>query len=194
MQYLFSLVSLGKFHHIRYTFPVRGHSFLPNDRDFGRTEVSKRKNERVYTASQWMDIIQAACKRKPFRVIPADQSMFLNFGQHFAQLFKKTVKSSGKSLNIQKARTINYSADHIFEVWVKYTVSEEEQWSKFLLLKACASASLPPPSSTKYIPIKPNKVDDIKKIVEKYVPAEHESFYHSLLTGAVSSETDESDY
>ena len=190
MQYLLSLVSLGKFHHIRHTFPVRGHSFLPNDRDFGRTEVSKQKNVSI------QHLIQAAGKRKPFRVIPADQSMFLNFGQHFAQLFKKTVKSSGKCLNIQKARIIDYSADHIWEVWVKYTVSKEEEWSKFSVPKAHASASLPSPSSTKYnsdIVIKPNKVDDIKKIIEKYVPVEHKSFYDNLLTGAVSSETDESD-
>ena len=50
----FSLVAEGNFKYIRHTFPVRGHSYLPNDRDFGRTEVSKRKNERVYTPEQWM--------------------------------------------------------------------------------------------------------------------------------------------
>ena len=35
MHFLFSLVAQHKFSHIRHTFPVTGHSFLPNDRDFG---------------------------------------------------------------------------------------------------------------------------------------------------------------
>ena len=104
MSFLFSLVSQGKFRHIRYTFPVTGHSFLPNDRDFGRTELAKRKNERVYTPTQWMEIIKGARKRKPFDVVPATQSLFLSFAIHFSPLFKKAIKSSKKaSLNIQKA-------------------------------------------------------------------------------------------
>ena len=64
MHYLFSLVATGKFRHIRHSFPVTGHSYLPNDRDFGRTELNKRKNERVYSPDQWMAIIQGARRRK----------------------------------------------------------------------------------------------------------------------------------
>ena len=41
MHYLFTLVSTGRFSKITHIFPVRGHSFLPNDRDFGRTEMKK---------------------------------------------------------------------------------------------------------------------------------------------------------
>ena len=52
MRFLFCLVAQGRFQQIRHTFPVTGHSFLPNDRDFGRTEVEKRKNECIYTPSQ----------------------------------------------------------------------------------------------------------------------------------------------
>ena len=52
MRFLFSLVRLGRFQHIRHHFPVRGHSFLPNDRDFGCTESKKRKEECVYTPEE----------------------------------------------------------------------------------------------------------------------------------------------
>lgn len=91
MRYLFSLVYTGRFRYIRHTFPVRGHSFLPNDRDFGRTEVKKRQNERIYTPSQWVDVIKQARQRKPFDVVEADQSMFLDFDVHFTPLFKKVI-------------------------------------------------------------------------------------------------------
>ena len=69
MQYLFTLVSMGRFRCIQHSFPVTGHSFLPNDRDFGCTELWKRKNERVYTPKQWMDIIEIARVHKPFKTV-----------------------------------------------------------------------------------------------------------------------------
>ena len=145
MHYLFSLVATVKFRHIRHSFPVTGHSYLPNDRDFGRTELNKRKNERVYSPDQWMAIIQGARRRKPFRPVKGTQSMFLDYTCHFSTIFKKTAQRKKKYLNIQKARVLDYSVDHASEVWVKYTGSETEEWSKFTLLKKGARASLPPP-------------------------------------------------
>ena len=79
---------------------------------------------------------------------------------------------------------------------MKYTLLEDEEWSKFSLLKARSVTSLPPPSSVKYdreIPVKANKVADIQKIVQKYVPSEFQSFYNNIFSGDDSSETDESD-
>lgn len=39
MAFLYSLVRLGKFKEIKHVFPIRGHSFLPCDRDFGLIET-----------------------------------------------------------------------------------------------------------------------------------------------------------
>ena len=67
-----------------------------------------------------MDIIRGARKRKPFEVVSIGQGEILSYFDHFAHLFKKVVKTKKRSLGIQKARIL-YSADHISEVWVKYT-------------------------------------------------------------------------
>ena len=90
------LVSVGKFSKITHTFPVRGHSFLPNDRDFGRTEMRKRKHERIFTAEQWADVIKKARVRKPFEVVQGEKAMFLNWSVHFSRFFKKTIKNQEK--------------------------------------------------------------------------------------------------
>jgi hypothetical protein len=66
VHYLFTLFKLGRFEHVQQHFPVRGHSFLPNDRDFGRTET--RKIERVYVQEQWYDVMKNARKRNQFEV------------------------------------------------------------------------------------------------------------------------------
>ena len=60
-----------------------------------------------------------------------------------------------------------------------------------------ATASLPPPSLRKYhapIPVKASKAADVQKIVERYVPAEHQGFYCVVQSADnVSSETDDND-
>ena len=43
IMYLYSLVKLGRFKKIKHVFPIRGHSFLPCDRDFAIIEQKKRK-------------------------------------------------------------------------------------------------------------------------------------------------------
>ena len=92
---------------------------------------------------------------------------------------------------------MNYLADHASEVWVKYTSSDTEEWSKFQILKKGATASLPSPQLRKYctpVPLKATKATDVWKIIEKYVPAEHKGFYDVIRSvDNVSSETDEGD-
>ena len=100
-------------------------------------------------------------------------------------------------MSIRKARVIEYSVDHITEVWVKY--GEEEEWTKFSILKRRATARLPTPEQTKYndhIPVKEAKAADTKEIVDKYVPEEYKQFYDVVLPSdgpGISSDTDDGD-
>ena len=83
------------------------------------------------------------------------------------------------ALNIQRARILEYSADHVSEIWVKYSADEEEEWSKFAPLKVRTSTSLPAPECLKYtreIPLKANKLSDVIKIVDRYVPEPYKDF------------------
>ena len=116
---------------------LSGGSFLPNDRDFGRTEMKKRKHERIYTCEQWMEVIRKAHIRKPFEVVACDTTMFLDWSAHFSPFFKKTVKDHSKRpLRIQQARVLEYCSAHPTEVWIKYV--PEGEWYKFSILKhAC---------------------------------------------------------
>ena len=52
IHFLYLLVKQGNFKRIQHVFPVRGHSFLPCDRDFGLIEQKKRRVDRIYTPNQ----------------------------------------------------------------------------------------------------------------------------------------------
>ena len=111
---MLSLVRLGRFHHIRQYFPVRGHSFLPNDWDFGCTELRKRKTERVFVPEGWHEVTKSSRRRNPFTVVPVTQSMVLGYSSHFSSFFKKTVQANKKPLNIQRAMVIKVSMQKKF--------------------------------------------------------------------------------
>ena len=193
IQYLYTLVRCGHFRHIRHFFPVRGHSFLPCDRDFAKTETKKRKVERIYTPRQWMDIVRSARKRKPYEVVEVQQSLIYEFQSHFTQFFKKTVTCKGERMMIREARVFEYSHDHANEVWVKYSLNEEDAWHKFNIEKrACANLTLPTDLAySGLLPLSPEKLDDIKNVVYKYVPHEFRQFYDDLISASIP-ETDSS--
>ena len=196
MLFLFSLVRVGRFQHIRHYFPVRGHSFLPNDRDFGCTELKKRKTERVFVPEEWNDIIRSAWRRNLFIVVPVDQNMVVAYSTGFSPFFKKTVQAKKKALNLQRAMVLDYSSQHVTEVWVKYGSGEEEPWSKFEVEKRRTHIeSLP--TTQKYhslLSVKQSKINDVRKLVDKYVPQEFHRFYSSIAGDEeISSETEESE-
>lgn len=195
LRYLFSLVQLGRFNHIQHNFPVRGHSFLPNDRDFGHTESKKRKVENVYIPDQWFDVIKRARKRNPFSIVSVTQNMVMKYSDHLLSFFKKTVSVNKKAFSIQRSRVLDYSSDHPEELWVKYS-TQDETWTKYKILRG-KQINITLPTEFKYhapLPLKPSKVEDINNLVKKYVPTEYQVFYSLISTDEhASSETDESE-
>lgn len=52
---------------IDHKFMTSGHSFLPNDSDFGSIEMFA-KNKLIYVAENWYEIIKKCRRTKPFHV------------------------------------------------------------------------------------------------------------------------------
>ena len=184
MHYLFSLVRMGKFKLIRHFFPLRGHSFLPCDRDFAKTETKKRKVERVYVPDHWYEVIHSAKKKKPFTVVPVSQSMVFDYQTHLSSFLKKTVTHKGDKMKIREGMVFEYSSDHKEEVWIRYSLSPEAEWHKFPLeKKKVREISFPTePVYTEPLQICSPKVDDLKKIVYKFVPREFRNLYDTIIS------------
>ena len=71
---------------IDHKFMVLGHSYLPNDRDFGSIESHKRRLQQVYTPSSWANVIQTARRANPFEVVQMSRQDFLDL-KAFSQCF-----------------------------------------------------------------------------------------------------------
>ena len=193
MCFLYSLVKLGRFRLIVHTFPIRGHSFLPCDRDFALIEKLAVKNDTVYVPAQWISLIQSARPSNPFYCVTVNQQMVYDFRSHNAKLFKNAYKSEGRKIRIRDTKVFQYSDSHPSEVWVRYSMSELAPWEKFSIEKPRARITLPERVAySGQLPIKSAKLDDLRKL-EKYIPPDYKHFYTNLATGPCATEGDEED-
>ena len=54
---------------VDHKFMLSGHSYLPNDRDFGTIEKKNRKTQVVYVPDVWCTLVEEARRKNPFEAI-----------------------------------------------------------------------------------------------------------------------------
>jgi len=180
---------------VDHKYLVRGHTYLPNDRDF--SHIEKRKGSAtVYVPEGWKKIVKEACPKKPYDVHTMDSSLFRDFTGIVKQHTQRKKDTDKHPVLISKATWMNFGQTvdtsgkvqyHPNEVWLRYSYSATEQWSKLNLLKGRKKLQ---PSYDVNLPlkypdghqIKRKKVQDLKRMIP-FLPAEHRQFYMDLDSG-----------
>lgn len=72
-------------------------------------------------------------------------------------------------MRIRDARVFKYSQHHPEEVWVKYSLREEDQWHTFNIQKRSSPCPTFPTdlAYSELLPLSQEKIDDIKELVFK---------------------------
>ncbi|CAH2010683.1 unnamed protein product [Acanthoscelides obtectus] len=100
--------ALRLFKKVTHVFPIRGHSYLPNDQDFALIEKKKRRNS-PDVPEDWDALIQEAMvKPSPFVVVNISQNMFFIIQNACSSYFLKTHRPK---LGLREARIIEISSD-----------------------------------------------------------------------------------
>lgn len=90
----FSFLTQDRFEEVRVYFPMRGHSFLPNDRVFATVKRALRKHDRFYTLGQVRKIIlQSTRKANQFSAAIMKRRNILQFKQWWQLYYKKNIFS-----------------------------------------------------------------------------------------------------
>ena len=139
--FLHSLVKLGYFDKIVHIFPLRGHSFLPCDRDFASIELKKRRVETLYVPDQWIKIIESSRVTNPFTVVRVTQDMIIDFTSGLAPYFKKNLKNGRNALKFRSVRVFEHNKTH--DVLVRYSMSALELPIAFTLEKPRVKITMP---------------------------------------------------
>lgn len=182
IRFFLTLITLGRFKKIYQYFPIRGHSFLQCDRNFGTAKRLIRRADRIYTPNEYNLMISTA-KKTGFVVTNVKSEDILDFKNSWPQFYKKTCKSIDKATTylISKYRHLEYSSNN-----KGYLVAHEyiDGLAKYIFLLQKPNTRPELPSTKAYnnkVPINTKKMDDIRKIVQ-YVPDDKKHFYEDVLT------------
>lgn len=190
IRFLMSLTDSGRFKKVVYRLPIRGHSYLPCDRDFGLVKRKLRKQDRYYTVKEVASMILSSTKQGKFMVDLVQTEDILDFQKWWPQFYKKTTASEESKKEKKGKReffTVSVYHEFIFGKSRKGEVSASDfidgiQRKTFQLI-SCKSDLVSLPTQRAYEekkPIREEKINDLKKVLH-YVPSEHSWFYNELL-------------
>ena len=192
------LLEEGVYESLDHKFMYKGHSFLPNDRDYGQTE-KRKASAAVNVPKDWFNVFREANLRKPFNVVEVTQNDILDWKTYAEERHcHKRVTTDGSSpVSFSKVHWINFgwgaeyceeegtfiTKHHPDEVWLRYS-STDEPWKKVRYLKNNAPARYIPPRlyNEEPLPLKAAKVKDLKAIAQKFLPPHCRAFSHSRAT------------
>lgn len=187
------LTDSGRFQKVTQYFPVRGHSFLPCDRDFGIISKALKKHDRIFDVHEITDIIlQNSSRFNKFTVHDVTSSdIVLDFKKWQKRFYKKScISQETKGKNTDKKDKMYFQISTLFmfvyESKLKGCVKAYPTINgiihhNFLLAKTKAD-TLSPPSVKAYqgrVPIKTAKMEDIKKL-RAYIPDEHRGSFEEI--------------
>lgn len=189
LRVLAALVATGKYMKIEQYFPIRGHSFLPCDRDFAVLKRKLKLCDRVYTLKEYVELIITSSQKNKFQVVIPDCSDIIDYKRWWPRYFKKcvtSVETSGRGVpRLQKvqfkiSQFMHFT--HVDGVVVARTFIDGLLCETFRLQ---SDQQLHLPSTSAYpdgcLPIKKQTLQDIRKLKE-YLPQEEEvaTFYEEL--------------
>ena len=194
--FLLKLINDGRYEKIDHFFLVRGHTFLPNDRDFSVIEKRKRV-EKAYIPRDWEKIISEARTTNPFHTKLMEQDQFFDHKLVATRSTKtKFTDQTNQALSFRDIMWFSYGKSneyniettqqslvcHPTEIWCRYTYNEIEPWKKIKPLKRGAIFTEPQVLYNSRQPVKKAKYDDLVKLSERHLPPEYRSFYIDIPT------------
>ena len=187
------------FTQIDHKFMVPGHSYLPNDRDFGSVETARRRREHIYVPDHWYELIRSARQNNPFRVCVMQSSDFVSLKELKKCIVNRKVATSGQKVEWLSMKWIQVVKSEPFQFRFRYSHNSLECW-KTVDLKRKTKGRPPvishiplPPLHGSARAIKKTKLEDLMSLLQ-FVPPIYHDFYKSL-QGAdeVQSESEEED-
>lgn len=167
-------------------FLVSGHSYLPNDSDFGVIELKGRKTANIFSPNDWYDVIHHSKSKNPFVVTEMKREEFLSTKplQDAVTVRKKTV--DGTAVNWMEMRWIRLERFKPYVIQYKTIFSEDMPFFEVDIKKQRQGG--PPAFSTitqnalypTIRPITTAKRLDMMSLL-KYIPPVNHKYYKQLV-------------
>mgnify|MGYP007005565973 CR=1 FL=1 len=115
---------------IDHKFLVSGHSFLPNDQDFGVIESASRKCIQIFTPEDWLQVVKKAKTKKPFEVFKVNTSDILSTKKLEEMLVNRKKTDAGEPVKWLEMRWMRYEREEPWTLQFKNILNEIVAFSK----------------------------------------------------------------
>uniref|UniRef100_A0A8D8YWD2 Uncharacterized protein n=1 Tax=Cacopsylla melanoneura TaxID=428564 RepID=A0A8D8YWD2_9HEMI len=178
---------------VQQYYPIRGHSFLPCDRDFGLIKRYMKKKDRYYTLHEITGMIIECAKPGKFTVKEIQPSDVYDFKNWWSKYYKKHTVSNESANKPRSEKTIfaiSTLYHFVYDSQIRGYITAYEQINGLVhhtFQMAVVNLGVNPiimPQNIAYpkgkVPIKQAKLADVKYCL-KWVPEEERGFLKSIL-------------
>lgn len=190
-KYLHDLTNDDALESIEQKYFVSGHSYNSCDRSFGLIEKQQKNSPKIYTPSDWVDVITATKKTEPkFHVTVMQTNDFVSSSELLTLIVNRKKDIDGVKFNWLNIRAIKYEKNNPFMLQIlcdddsalkvnirRKNVSEDS-------LTMCNLSIIFPDGKA----IAKKKFEDLQYLL-KFIPIENHEFYVNL-----KSDEKEKDY
>ncbi|CAG4956559.1 unnamed protein product [Parnassius apollo] len=121
---------------IDHKFLVSGHSYLPNDGQFGIIESASRRHGQIYSPDQWIEIIKTAKRKEShFVVTEIKNSEFISTAALEKSITNRKKTTCGYDLNWLNIRWLRFERNHPLQFQFKETLNADMPFYKVDLSK-----------------------------------------------------------
>jgi len=174
-------------------FMQSGHSFLPNDADFGVIERAKKGAVEVYLPQHWQKVVANARKRHPFAVIDMQSEDFIDLTAMSLKLVNRKTADDGSKVSWLNIQSIQFTDDRPQVMKFKYVCDAEAPWfavdlARHTRYSAASSQILLVKSTSEPRKLNKHKVNDLLSL-KPFIPPVYHSFYDHLRADTIEDET-----
>ena len=170
---------------VDHKFMLSGHSYLPNDRDFGGIETARRRRSTIIIPEDWYTLVEDARRTNRFRVQRMEQAHFLSVEPLVKLIVNRKVTVTGGKVEWLNMHWIRVEKDSPYAFKYRVSHNDLEEWNVVDVRpkrvgrpQDMGRVSLPPLYSSPR-PINAAKVKDLHSLLH-YVPPVHHDFYKAL--------------
>lgn len=172
---------------IDQTFLVPGHSFLPNDSDFGSVELAA-KGKVIYVPENWHEIMANCRSKKKFMVSEMNNQEFFYTANLERNMSKRKTNIEKNCVNWLKMQWIRLQKESPYEIMYKETLQDMVEFDVLNIKQTGRKGRPLALKNVPYIRLYPTKrpVGGLKKqdMIDllPFIPSVHHAFFFSLNT------------
>lgn len=113
---------------VDHKFMIPGHSYLPNDQDFGVIEQVKHHHPHIYIPQEWYELVRTAYRSNPFRVVEMETKDFMAIKELKKLVVNRKENTARVAIDWFSIRWIQVGKEDPLKFRFRRSLNELEAW------------------------------------------------------------------